>query len=100
MMGGMGHAASHHPGPGPPYVEKRRLPLPPRLIPAPQRRQAFSAVLRVLPHEFQSDFVFRQRRRSDINIEHCPKPDVFADTLMHHMFVNTTSARIGWVRTE
>src|ERR1035438_3766833 len=100
MMGGVGHSASQHPGPGPLHVEKRRLPFPPRLILVPQRSQALLAVIRVLPHKLQSDFLLRQRRRSDVNSKHGSKPDVFADTLMHHMLVNAASPGIGRVRSD
>src|SRR5689334_2011764 len=100
MMGSMGHAASHYPGTRPPHVKKRRLPFPPRIVFAPQHSQALFAVFRIASHEFQSDLIFRQWRCSDVNVEHGPKPDVFADTLMHHMFVNTASARVSWVRSN
>ena len=74
--------------------------LPTSLVLVPHDGQALLAVFPVLPHEFQSDFIFWQRRRSDVNAEHGPKPDVFADTLMHHMFVETASPRIGRVRPD
>src|SRR4051812_40397651 len=98
MMGSMGYAASHDPGPRSPHVEKLRLSFPPRLDLTSQRNDALGAVFSVPAHEFQSDFVFRKRWRSDIDIEHCPKPDIFADTLVHHMLPNAASARIRRVR--
>src|SRR6478735_3682006 len=100
MMGSMGHTASHHPCPRSPHVEKRRLCFPPRLILGPQHREALFAVFLVPPHEFQPDFFFRQRRCTDVYVEHRPKPDVLADTLMHHMLMETAAARIGRVGTD
>src|SRR6266702_3508791 len=94
MMGGVGHASRHHPGPRPPYVEKRGLAFPPCLILVPQRDQTFSAVVRIPLHELQPDFFFRQRRGSNVYVEHRSKPDVLADTLMHHMFMETAAACI------
>jgi hypothetical protein len=94
VMGGMGHTAGHHPGPRPADVEKRRLAFPPRLILLPQHDEAFPAVFLLLPHEFQPDFFFRQRWRSNVYIEHRSKPNVLADTLMHHMLMETTAPAI------
>src|SRR3954468_225375 len=100
MMRGMGHPASHHPSPRSPHVEKRRLPFPPRLIFSPQNCETLFAVFLIPPHEFEPAFFFRQRRCSDIYVEHRPKPGVLADTLMHHMFVKTAAAHIRRARTD
>src|ERR1051326_7602204 len=100
MMGGMGHTASHHPGPRSPHVEKLRLSFPPRLIFGSQHSEALSAVFLVLAHEFQPDFFLGERRRPDVDIEHRPEPDVLADTLMHHMLMEVTAALIGGVGTD
>src|SRR6185312_6693556 len=100
MMGGMGHAAGQHPGTRPPHIEKRLLPFPPSPVLALKHDETLPAVLRVAPHEFQPDFFFRQRRRSDVYIEHRSKPNVLADALMYHMLVETAAARVGPVGTQ
>src|SRR5215469_11414435 len=98
MMGGVGQPAGHHPGARPPHIEERRLAFPPRLLLVPQYKEALSAIFRVAPHKFKPDFFSRQRRRSDIYVEHRSKPGIFTDTLMHHMLMQTSAARIGCMR--
>src|SRR5262245_35266647 len=96
-MSGVRHTAGHHPGPRPAYVEKRRLAFPPRIVLVPQRGQTLPAVFLLTAHEFQPDFLFWQWRRAHVDTEHRSKPGVLADTLMHHMLMETTPARIGRV---
>src|SRR5262249_39123438 len=75
-------------------AEEFRFPFPPWLVFAAKRGEAFSAIFGVLAHELQASFVFRQRRRSDINIEDVPEPQILADTLMHPMFLEGAATLI------
>src|SRR4051794_27282460 len=99
MVCRMRDTSSHHPGARPLHVEKRGFAFPPFLIPGPERPDAFSTVLFISPDELEPDFFCRQRRSADIDIEHRSKPDVLADTLMHHMLMEAPAARIDRMRT-
>src|SRR5947209_6458211 len=100
MVGSMSHAAGHHPCPRSPHVEESRFVFPPHLILVTQFGQALSAIAGVSPDEFQPGLICRQRRRLNINVEHCSKPEVFANTLMHHVLLDTAPTHVAWVRPE
>ena len=51
-------------------------------------------MLGVSLHELESNLAFRKRRRSDIDTKHRSKPRIFADALVHHLFLNAASAWI------
>src|SRR5262249_56074123 len=90
--------ARHHPGPRSPHIKKLRIPFPPRFIRASQRRKPFFAVLRISPHELEPDLFFRQRWGSHVDPEHRPEPQILADALVHHVFVQTPPPSVPPVR--
>jgi hypothetical protein len=77
----------HYPRPRSLYIEKLRLPFPPPLVLGSQRLEPLSAALGISPHELHPDLFIRQRRRPYVDPRHRPKPEVFADALMHHVLV-------------
>jgi len=93
----MGQPSRDHPGSRSRNVEKLCFAFPPGRLGAPKRGETSSTVFRVPSHEFQPRFFFRQRRRSDVDIEHRSEPEILTDTLMHHVFMDTTAARIGLI---
>jgi hypothetical protein len=93
-------AACHYPSARPPHIEECRFIFPPHLVLAAEDIHALSAILRVPPNEFQSGLVCRQWRRANINAEHRPKPEVLANTLMHHVLVDAAPAYIDRMRAE
>ena len=98
MMRGMRNPPHHHPCPRSPDVKKRSLALPPLIIPVPQDRQSFPAILRITLDKLHPRLRNRQRRRSHINAQHVAEPQILAHALMHHLLLHAAPPRIALAR--
>src|SRR5215469_7359018 len=90
----------HHPGSRPGYVEELDLLFPPGFVLRVQGRHSLRAVFCVAANELQSALRRRQRGCPDVNAQDVAKPQIFADTLMHHLLVNTPPPRIMGIRAD
>ena len=53
-----------------------------------------------LPLSSAAGFLVRERRSADVDAQHGAEPRVLAHALVHHVFVNAASARIGLQRSH
>src|SRR5579863_10717077 len=90
----MRDAPRHHPRTRALHTKEVGRLFPPGVVLLAQLREPFFAINRVLLHELQPSFWFWQRWCFDVDAKHGPKPQVLADTLMHHLLMNTASPRI------
>src|SRR5579883_1655492 len=100
MVGRVRNPPRHHPCARPRHIKKSRLPLPPPFLLAPQRRQPLPAVFRVSPHKLEPRLAAGQRRRSHVDSQHVPEPQVLAHALMHHLLSHAPPPRIPRIRPE
>ena len=54
-------------------------------------RKPFSAVSAYCLMNSQASFLLGERGRADVDAEHGPKPQIFADALMHHLLMDTAA---------
>src|SRR5262245_28552592 len=94
--------ACHHPGSRALHIEEGNQLLPPALARLPQSIEPLTALVRVARHELDAALAVRKGRRSHIDTEHRPKPRIFADALMHHVFVKAppTAVVMPWTNSE
>jgi hypothetical protein len=51
-------------------------------------------------HELEACFLLRKRGRADIYAKHVAEPQVLADALMNHVFMDAPAPRIAGTRAE
>src|SRR5262249_48888133 len=100
VLSGVGDPSSHDPRPGPLYVKEPGCRLPPLVGPFPQSGLPLSAILCIATHELQAGFSRWEWRGAHIEAEHVDKPQVLADTLVHHMLVDAPPSRIRRIRAD
>src|ERR1700688_1238042 len=98
MMSAVRNPSNHHPRARAQHIEELRLPRPPRFVFRAQNSKPLFTVFRVAFHEFQSRLLFRQWRSTHIYAQHIAEPQVFAHTLMYHLFLNAAAAGISVAR--
>src|ERR1700694_795329 len=94
MMSGMCDSPHHYPRARSSCIKKTCFGLPPGYVLRAQHCQALPTVLGVALHEFQPSLRCRKRRRIDVNSKNVDEPQIFADALVHHLFVHAASS---WV---
>src|SRR5579862_4346137 len=98
MMRRVRYPSRHHPCPRTLHVEESRVAFPPGFIFFTQNGESFATVFGISLDELQSSFLLRQRRRAHIDSKHGAEPQIFAHALMHHLLMDTSSARIVFLR--
>src|SRR5678810_774346 len=98
MMGSMRQAAGYHPRSGALHIEELRWLFPPVLILLLEYRESLAAMFCIALYEPGAGFLFRERRSTDLDAQHVPKPQVLAHALMHHLLVHAPAARIALPR--
>src|ERR1700747_1209389 len=96
----MGKTAGHDPGTGFDYVEKLAIILPPIWALLLQLTQPFATVFRIAIDEFNTGLLLRKRRSIYVYDQHSAKPEILADTLVHHLLANAPSACVAGMGAE
>src|SRR5215468_4311182 len=96
----MGKTAGHDPGTAFDYVEKLAITFPPVPALLLQLTQPFATVFGIAIDEFKSSFLLRKRRSIYVYGKHGAKPEIFADTLVHHLLANAAAARVARMGAE
>jgi len=62
--------------------------------------EPLAAIFRVTPNKFPPDFDVRKGRRTDVDLEHGAKPQIFANALVDHLLAHAAAPRVVEFRTN
>src|SRR5277367_6821520 len=94
MMGSMRQTTGHYPGTGSLHIEKCGVAFPPGFVFPLKYSQPLAGIFGVAPNELEASFLLGEWRCAHIDAEHGVHPQFLAHTLMHHLLMDATAARV------